>query len=159
MWWCEEMLEPGECWWRFTINNPITCLCVSNMLIILSPWWLRMCVCASEVMQVDMHNKYPLHISLHLLLNVQDTAGRNVEMLLCDIWSVHFPFSCQSFLPAASNWPDNMHFCGLLRLVLCILLFGQFKPVQCKRKKVLLYIKIVFCATVLTAEILYSLEF
>lgn len=59
----------------------------------------------------------------------------------------------------ASTWPDNMHFCGLLGLVLCILWCEQFELVHYKKeKKVLLYIKMVFCATVHIADVLYSLE-
>lgn len=73
-----------------------------------------------------------------------------------------------AFIPAlmpvlASNGfqlTDNMHFFGLFGLCFAFYCVDRFKMYIIRvKKRALLYIKMVFCATVPRADLLYSLDF
>lgn len=82
----------------------------------------------------------------------------NLARFWAEVERVFLKLSHLSVPPMTSDWPDNMHFCGLFGA--CALHFIVWTVMfSVKEKKVLLYIIMAFCATDLIADILYSLDF
>lgn len=71
--------------------------------------------------------------------------------------SIFFKLSHVSVPPMASDWPDNMHFCGLFGA--CALHFIVWTVMFNVKENKCYCIIMVFCATDLIADILYSLDF